>query len=182
MIDLMERGSATAAEFASVISVVGGTILYVVERVDDPMLVHLTTIAEVEKRESNYVLRQAFASKSFSFAGQPMGAVLKRKVTEDRGAAVISYTGVGDTGTTREGTGFDAFQSREDTLYPEVFDVASGERCLQGRSASGRHRSRTTVPHLTSSFCSGDLARLTTKPSSMAAPTPGCGSLVVPAT
>ncbi|MEU1526569.1 phenylacetate--CoA ligase family protein [Nocardia rhamnosiphila] len=132
------------------------------------MQVHLPAIMEFEKLEAKYDLREVFASvKFFSFAGQPMGAALKRKVTEDWGVKVVTYTSAGDTGTAWEGPDFDGFQLWEDTMLPEVLDTVTGRPV--GDKEIGElvatDLDNRVAPYIR--FRSGDLVRVTRKPSSI---------------
>ncbi|MGK2317967.1 phenylacetate--CoA ligase family protein [Gordonia rhizosphera] len=132
------------------------------------MQVHLPAIMELEKLEAKYDLREALSSIKFlSFAGQPMGAALKRKVTEDWGVKVVTYTSAGDTGTAWEGPGFDGFQLWEDTVYPEVVDVGSGKPVPEGAIGElvATDIDNRAAPYIR--FRSGDLVRMSTEPSSI---------------
>ncbi|WP_308015178.1 phenylacetate--CoA ligase family protein [Nocardia coffeae] len=131
------------------------------------MHVHLPCIMEFEKLESKYDLREVFASVKFvSFAGQPMGAALKRKVTEDWGVKVVTYTSAGDTGTAWEGPDLDGFQLWEDTMYPEVLDTLTGEPVgdMEVGELVATDLDNRVAPYIR--FRSGDLVRVTRKPSS----------------
>lgn len=132
------------------------------------MQVHLPAIMEFEKLESKYDLREVFSSvKFFSFAGQPMGAALKRKVTEDWGVKIVTYTSAGDTGTAWEGPGFDGFQLWEDTILPEVLDTVTGQAVGDNEVGElvATDLDNRAAPYIR--FRSGDLVRLTRGPSSI---------------
>ncbi|MEU1994147.1 phenylacetate--CoA ligase family protein [Nocardia gamkensis] len=130
------------------------------------MQVHLPAIMEFEKLESKYDLREALASvKFFAFAGQPMGAALKRKVTEDWGVKIVQYTSAGDTGTAWEGPDFDGFQLWEDTMLPEVLNTVTGEPVQDAEIGElvATDLDNRVAPYIR--FRSGDLVRVTRKPS-----------------
>lgn len=132
------------------------------------MQTHLPALMEFEKLEEKYDLREAFASiKFFSFAGQPMGDALKRKVTEDWGVKIVTYTSAGDTGTAWEGPGFDGFQLWEDTMLPEVLDTVTGKPVGDNEIGElvATDLDNRAAPYIR--FLSGDLVRLTREPSSI---------------
>jgi phenylacetate-coenzyme A ligase PaaK-like adenylate-forming protein len=132
------------------------------------MQVHLPAIMEFEKLEDKYDMREMLASvKFFSFAGQPMGDALKRKVTWDWGVTIVTYTSAGDTGTAWEGPDFDGFQLWEDTMLPEVLDAATGEPVGDGEIGElvATDLDNRAAPYIR--FRSGDLVRVTREPSSI---------------
>lgn len=131
------------------------------------MQVHLPAIMEFEKLEAKYDLREAFSSvKFFAFAGQPMGAALKRKVTEDWGVRIVTYTSAGDTGTAWEGPDLDGFQLWEDTMLPEVLNTATDRPVadMEIGELVATDLDNRAAPYIR--FRSGDLVRVTRKPSS----------------
>ena len=130
------------------------------------MQVHLPAIMEFEKLEAKYDLREAFASvKFFAFAGQPMGAALKRKVTEDWGVKIVTYTSAGDTGTAWEGPELDGFTLWEDTMLPEVVDTVTDRPVadMQIGELVATDLDNRVAPYIR--FRSGDLVRVTHEPS-----------------
>ncbi|MET7773944.1 phenylacetate--CoA ligase family protein [Nocardia sp. NPDC005366] len=129
------------------------------------MQVHLPAILEFEKLESKYDLREAFASvKFFAFAGQPMGAALKRKVTEDWGVRIVTYTSAGDTGTAWEGPDLDGFQLWEDMILPEVLDTVTDQQVgdMEVGELVATDLDNDVAPYIR--FRSGDLVRVTRNP------------------
>lgn len=129
---------------------------------------HLPAIMEFEKLEEHHDLREAFASLKFiSYAGMPMGEALKRKVTEDWGVKVVTYTSAGDTGTAWEGPGLDGYQLWEDTVFPEVLAPDSNDAVADGETGElvATDIDNRAAPYIR--FRSGDLVRLSREPSSI---------------
>lgn len=126
-----------------------------------------SAIVEFEKLAGEYDLRTAFRSvKFFSYAGQPLGAALKRKITEDWGVKVVSYTSAGDTGTAWEGPDLDGFQLWEDTVFPEVLDPVTGDPVNENEPGElvATDLDNRAAPYIR--FRSGDLVRISREPTS----------------
>jgi phenylacetate-coenzyme A ligase PaaK-like adenylate-forming protein len=126
----------------------------------------LPTLLELESLEKKVDLRAKLSSlKGASFAGQPLGAQLTRKVREEWGINLFLYTSAGDTGTAWEGSEHDGFQLWEDTIFPEV--VNPDTRASVGDGEIGELIStdldNRAAPYIR--FESGDLVRLTRDPS-----------------
>ena len=129
------------------------------------MQTHLPAIMEFEKLEDKYDMRDMLSSiKFFSYAGMPMGEALRRKVEQDWGVTVVSYTSAGDTGTAWEGPGFDGFQLWEDTMLPEVVDPATGAAIPDGGVGEliATDLDNRVAPYIR--FRSGDLVRISREP------------------
>ena len=125
----------------------------------------LPTVLEFERLEDQYDLKSAFSSlKGASFAGQPLGNALTRKVKEEWGINLFTYTSAGDTGTAWEGREHDGFFLWEDTVLAETLDpvtgVAVGDREIGELVATDLDN--WAAPYIR--FRSGDLVRLTRKP------------------
>jgi phenylacetate-CoA ligase len=102
--------------------------------------------------------------KGVAFAGQPMGAVLARKVREEWGLEVFKYTSAGDTGTAWEHKEHDGYTLWEDTVYPESLDPASDRPVPDGEVGE---LVATDIDNLAAPlirYRSGDLVRLTREP------------------
>ena len=56
----------------------------------------------------------------------------KRKVNEEWGVKVVTYTSAPDTGTAWEGPGLDGYQLWEDTVFPEVLAPDSNDAVADG--------------------------------------------------
>jgi phenylacetate-coenzyme A ligase PaaK-like adenylate-forming protein len=129
------------------------------------MQLHLPTILEFERLETRYDLRAIFSGmKGVAFAGQPMGAVLARKVRDEWGLEVFKFTSAGDTGTAWEHREHDGYTLWEDTVFPEALDPASDTPVPQGEVGE---LVATDIDNLAAPlirYRSGDLVRLSRKP------------------
>jgi len=129
------------------------------------MQLHLPAILEFERLEAAYDLRTVFSSmKGVAFAGQPMGAVLARKVREEWGLEVFKYTSAGDTGTAWEHKEHDGYTLWEDTVFAESLDPASDTPVPDGEVGE---LVATDIDNLAAPlirYRSGDLVRLTRRP------------------
>jgi phenylacetate-coenzyme A ligase PaaK-like adenylate-forming protein len=129
------------------------------------MQLHLPAILEFERLEGAYDLRTIFSSmKGVAFAGQPMGAVLAKKVREEWGLEVFKYTSAGDTGTAWEHKEHDGYTLWEDTVYAESLDPGSDRPVPDGEVGE---LVATDIDNLAAPlirYRSGDLVRLTRKP------------------
>lgn len=125
-------------------------------------------ILEIESLEAHYDIRDMLSSlKYISFAGQPMGAVLHRKVTEEWGVNIATYTSAGDCGLAWEGTDRDGYTLWEDTIYPEIVDPDTrrevGDREIGELVATDIDN--RVAPYIR--FRSGDLVRRTKQTSAL---------------
>jgi phenylacetate-CoA ligase len=78
---------------------------------------------ELDHLAQKYDLREVFAGlKAASFAGEPLGAAMRRKATEEWGLNLFVYASAGDTGTAWECDQHDGYHLWEDELFPEVVD------------------------------------------------------------
>jgi phenylacetate-CoA ligase len=123
-------------------------------------------VLEFESLETKFDLRTMLSSlKGAAFAGQPLGEQLTRKVRNEWGINLFTYTSAGDTGTAWEGREHDGFQLWEDTIFPEVVDPDTGEPVNDGEVGEliSTDLDNRAAPYIR--FESGDLVRLTRKPS-----------------
>ncbi|WP_458683792.1 phenylacetate--CoA ligase family protein [Prescottella equi] len=132
------------------------------------MLLPMPLILEFEALEGRYDLREMLSSlKYVSFSGQPLGAVLRRKITEDWGVEIATFTSAGDCGLAWEGTDRDGFYLWEDTILPEVIDPVTQREV--GDDEVGElvttDFDNLVAPYIR--FRSGDLVRRTRKVSSL---------------
>ena len=132
------------------------------------MLLPMPLILEFEALEDRYDLREMLSSlKYVSFSGQPLGAVLRRKITEDWGVEIATFTSAGDCGLAWEGTDQDGFYLWEDTILPEVIDPVTHHEVGDdeiGELVTTDFDNRV-APYIR--FRSGDLVRRTKKKSSL---------------
>jgi phenylacetate-CoA ligase len=127
----------------------------------------LPMVLEFEALEKKYDMRDMLSSlKGATFAGQPLGEVLTRKIREEWGVNLFNFTSAGDTGTAWESGEHDGFQLWEDTIFPEVLDpltgAAVGDRQVGELVATDLDN--RAAPYIR--FWSEDLVRLTREPSS----------------
>lgn len=132
------------------------------------MLLPMPLILEFEALEDRYDLREMLSSlKYVAFSGQPLGAVLRRKITDDWGVEIATFTSAGDCGLAWEGTDRDGFYLWEDTILPEVIDPMT--RAEVGDNEIGElvttDFDNRVAPYIR--FRSGDLVRRTKSTSSL---------------
>jgi phenylacetate-coenzyme A ligase PaaK-like adenylate-forming protein len=125
----------------------------------------LPTVMEFEQLEAKYDIAKMVASlKGASFAGQPLGAVLTRKVKEDWSINLMTYTSAGDTGTAWEGAERDGYHLHEDTVYPEFLDPQTDDPVADGEIGEliATDLDNLAAPYIR--FRSEDLVRMTREP------------------
>ena len=144
----------------------GEAVLQAIERLRPAYLqMHLPAILEFERLEASYDLRRILSClKAVSFAGQPMGAALARKVRDDWGVEIFRFTSAGDTGTAWEHREHDGYTLWEDTVYAEGLDPTSDTPVPDGQVAElvATDLDNPAAPLIR--FRSGDLVRLTREP------------------
>jgi phenylacetate-CoA ligase len=80
----------------------------------------MPTVLELERLAGSYDLRDALSSlRGASFAGQPLGAALAAKVSEEWGVELFIYSSAGDTGTAWECREHNGFHLWEDLVLAE---------------------------------------------------------------
>ncbi|MEU7811732.1 phenylacetate--CoA ligase family protein [Pseudonocardia sp. NPDC049154] len=129
----------------------------------------MPTIMELEKLEATHDVRGALSSlKGAAFAGQPLGAVLSRKVREEWGVELFTYASAADTGTAWECREHDGYHLWEDTVMPELLDPHADTTVADGLVGElvATDLDNAAAPLIR--YRSGDLVRLTTA-------TCGCG-------
>ncbi len=96
-------------------------VLKVVERYDVRYLVWLGPyLRELEQLAEEIDLRRALEPvKVISFAGEPLGRRMQRRIREEWGTALAIWTSAGDTGTAWECREHDGCHLWEDTVFPE---------------------------------------------------------------
>lgn len=125
----------------------------------------LPTVMEFEQLEAKYDIAKMVASlKGATFAGQPLGAVLTRKVRDGWGINLMTYTSAGDTGTAWEGAERDGYHLHEDTVFPEFLDPQTGEPVADGEVGElvATDLDNLAAPYIR--FRSEDLVRMTRQP------------------
>lgn len=84
-------------------------------------------VMEFEALEAKYDIRDMLSSlKGASFAGQPLSATLARKVRDEWGVHLVTWTSAGDTGGAWEGNERDGYFLQEDTVLAEIVDPVTG--------------------------------------------------------
>lgn len=84
---------------------------------------HLPILLELEKLEDTHDVKGALSSlKGAAFAGQPLSTVLARKVREEWGVELFTYSSAADTGTAWECREHDGYHLWEDTVMPELLE------------------------------------------------------------
>ncbi|MEU1526555.1 phenylacetate--CoA ligase family protein [Nocardia rhamnosiphila] len=80
----------------------------------------MPTVLELERLAGSYDLRDALSSlRGASFAGQPLGAALAAKVSEEWGVELFIYSSAGDTGTAWECREHNGLHLWEDLVLAE---------------------------------------------------------------
>ncbi|MCX0272846.1 phenylacetate--CoA ligase family protein [Nocardia zapadnayensis] len=80
----------------------------------------MPTVLELERLAGSYDLRDGLSSlRGASFAGQPLGAALAAKVSEEWGVELFIYSSAGDTGTAWECREHNGFHLWEDLVLAE---------------------------------------------------------------
>lgn len=129
------------------------------------MQLHLPAILEFERLESQYDMRSIFSClKGASFAGQPMGPGLARKVREEWGLEVFSYTSAGDTGTAWEHREHDGYTLWEDTVLPESLRPDTDQAVSDGEIGELVATDLDNLAAPLIRYRSGDLVRLSRTP------------------
>ncbi len=101
----------------------------------DPAYVGLLSpnIVELDHLSAKYDLKAAFAGiKAASFAGEPLGAAMRRKAVDEWGLNLFVYASAGDTGTAWECDQHDGYHLWEDEVVPEVVDPITGAPVPEG--------------------------------------------------
>lgn len=144
----------------------GERVLQAIERYQVSYLQFmLPLVLEFERLESQYDLKAMLSSlKGAAFAGQPLGAMLSRKVREDWGVDLYTYTSAGDTGTAWEGREHDGYYLWEDTVFAEFHHPVTGTSVADGELGElvATDLDNMASPYIR--FRSGDLVRHTRKP------------------
>jgi phenylacetate-coenzyme A ligase PaaK-like adenylate-forming protein len=144
----------------------GESVLAAVKKYQPAYLqLYLPNILEFERLEATHDLRSIFSClKGVAFAGQPMGAALARKVRDEWGLEIFTYTSAGDTGTAWEHKEHDGYTLWEDTVFPECLDPVSDSPVPDGEVGElvATDIDNTAAPLIR--YRSGDLVRLTRKP------------------
>jgi phenylacetate-CoA ligase len=87
------------------------------------LAVVMPTLLDLERLEGAHDLRDAMSSlKGASFAGQPIGKPLAKKVREDWGVELFVYSSAGDTGTAWECRQHDGYHLWEDLVFAETLE------------------------------------------------------------
>ncbi|WP_059020185.1 phenylacetate--CoA ligase family protein [Mycobacterium sp. M26] len=144
----------------------GEEILQTIERHRIAYLqLFLPTVMEFEALEAKYDVRAMLSSlKGAAFAGQPLGAALSRKVREDWGVNLFTYTSAGDTGLAWESADHDGYHLQEDTVFPEFLDPATGLPIADGEVGElvATDLDNAAAPYIR--FRSEDLVRVSRAP------------------
>ncbi|ONH55529.1 hypothetical protein CcI49_28905 [Frankia sp. CcI49] len=90
-------------------------------------------IIELDRLAEKYGLREIFSSlKAVWFAGEPLGAAMRRKLTEEWGLNLFVYTSAGDSGTAWECEAKDGYHMWEDEVLVECLDPVGGQPVEDG--------------------------------------------------
>lgn len=107
----------------------GERILQAVQKYEVAFLQMFTpTVMEFEALEAKYDIREMLSSlKGAAFAGQPLSAKQSRKIRDEWGVHLLTWTSAGDTGGAWEGNDRDGYYLQEDTVLAEIVDPLTGE-------------------------------------------------------
>ncbi|MDT3441931.1 MULTISPECIES: phenylacetate--CoA ligase family protein [unclassified Pseudofrankia] len=111
-----------------------GEVLRVVEQ-HRPVYAQLMSpnLVELEHLAARHDLRKLFDSfKAVSFAGEPLGARMRARLSTEWGLDVFVYTSAGDTGLAWECSEHDGYHLWWDEVLLEVVDPATGQRVAEG--------------------------------------------------
>ncbi|HSS09187.1 MAG TPA: hypothetical protein VLL25_04845 [Acidimicrobiales bacterium] len=90
-------------------------------------------LAELRHLEDKYDFQELFSCfAGVSFAGEPMGSRMKRKIREDWGLELFMYTSAGDTGTSWECHEHDGYHLWEDTVLVECLRPGTNQPVPDG--------------------------------------------------
>jgi phenylacetate-CoA ligase len=127
----------------------------------------MPTVMEFEALEAKYDIRDMLSSlKGAAFAGQPLSATLARKVRDDWGVKLFTWTSAGDTGGAWEGEERDGYFVQEDTALLEVVDPVTGRPVndLEVGEIVATDLDNEAAPYIR--FRSEDLVKVTHQPAS----------------
>ncbi|WP_235683465.1 phenylacetate--CoA ligase family protein [Mycolicibacterium fluoranthenivorans] len=125
----------------------------------------MPTVMEFEALEAKYDIRDMLSSlKGAAFAGQPLSATLERKVREEWGVNLFTWTSAGDTGGAWEGQEHDGYFIQEDTALIEVVDPVTGQPVgdLETGEVIATDLDNNAAPYIR--FRSEDLVKVTHQP------------------
>lgn len=90
-------------------------------------------IVELDRLAEKYDLRKLFSSlKGVWFAGEPLGAAMRRKLTDEWGLNLFVYTSAGDSGTAWECEARDGYHIWEDEVLVECLDPGGARPVEEG--------------------------------------------------
>jgi phenylacetate-CoA ligase len=123
-------------------------------------------LVEFEHLATRFDLRKLFSSfAGVSFAGEPLGARMRARLSDEWGLNVFVYTSAGDTGLAWECPEHDGYHVFWDETVLEVVDPATGAPVAEGEvgemvvTAIDEHSPAPLIRYRT-----GDLVRHTTAP------------------
>ncbi|BBZ75496.1 phenylacetate--CoA ligase [Mycolicibacterium anyangense] len=125
----------------------------------------MPTVMEFEALEAKYDIRDMLSSlKGAAFAGQPLSATLERKVRDEWGVNLFTWTSAGDTGGAWEGQEHNGYFVQEDTALLEVVDPVTGTPVgeLETGEVVATDLDNNAAPYIR--FRSEDLVKVTHQP------------------
>lgn len=126
-------------------------------------------IAELDRLSQDYDLKSIFSSIKFAVVtGEPVGARMRARMTEEWGLHLYDVAGAADTGVVWDCHVHDGFHLWDDYVFAECLDPQTGEPVAEGQPGELVCTALANLAWPLIRYRSGDLVRFTREPC-------GCG-------